>query len=66
MILVEIDQMLNLFSQLMENLKDPRKKVKSARSNRIGGVKVSMFASSAVYRGFEQRSGQTTGYAIGI
>jgi hypothetical protein len=50
----------------MKNLKDPRKKVKSACSNRIGGVKVSMFASSAVYRGFEQRSGQTTGYAIGI
>ena len=35
-------------------------------SNRIGGVMVSVFASSAVDRGFEPRSGQTKNYEIGI
>ena len=35
-------------------------------SNRIGGVMVSMLASSAVDRGFEPRSGQTKDYEIGI
>ena len=34
--------------------------------NRIGGVMVSMLASSAVDRGFEHRSGQTKDYKIGI
>ena len=32
----------------------------------IGGVMVSMLASSAVDRGFEPRSGQTKDYEIGI
>jgi hypothetical protein len=35
------------------------------RMNRIGGVMVSMLASSAVDRGFEHRSGQTKDYKIG-
>jgi hypothetical protein len=34
-------------------------------SNGIGGVMVSVLASSAVIRGFEHRSGQTKGYEIG-
>ena len=34
--------------------------------NRIGGVMVSMLASSAVERGFEPRSGQTNEYKIDI
>ena len=34
--------------------------------NRIGGVLVSVFASSAVDRGFELRSGQTKDYKIAI
>ena len=34
--------------------------------NRIGGVMVSVLASSAVDRGFEPRSGQTKHYNIGI
>ena len=34
--------------------------------NHIGGVMVSVLASSAVDRGFEQRSGQTNDYKIGI
>ena len=34
--------------------------------NRIGGVMVSMLASSAVDRGFEPRSGLTKDYKIGI
>jgi hypothetical protein len=34
--------------------------------NRIGGVMVSVLASSAVDRGFEHRSGQTKDYKIGI
>ena len=34
--------------------------------NRIGGVMVSVFTSSAVDRGFELRSGQTKDYTIGI
>ena len=33
---------------------------------RIGGVMVSVLASSAVDRGFEPRSGQTKDYKIGI
>jgi hypothetical protein len=33
---------------------------------RISGVMVSMLASSAVDRGFDPRSGQTTDYKIGI
>ena len=32
----------------------------------IGGVMVSMLASSAIDRGFEPRSGQTKDYKIGI
>ena len=35
-------------------------------SDRIGGVVVSVVASSAVDRGFEPRSGQTKDYKIGI
>jgi hypothetical protein len=35
-------------------------------SNRIGGVMVSVLASSAVDCGFEPRSGQTKVYEIGI
>ena len=35
-------------------------------SNRIGGVMVSVLASSAVDRGFESRSGQTKDYKICI
>jgi hypothetical protein len=34
--------------------------------NRIGGVMVSVSSSSAVYRGFESRSGQTKNYKIGM
>ena len=34
--------------------------------NRIGGVMVSVLASSSVDRGFESRSGQTKYYKIGI
>ena len=34
--------------------------------NQIGGIIVSMLASSAVDRGFEPRSGQTKDYKIGI
>ena len=34
--------------------------------DRIGGVVVSVVASSAVDRGFEPRSGQTKDYTIGI
>ena len=34
--------------------------------NHIGGVMVSVLASSAVNRGFELRSGQTKDYKIGI
>jgi hypothetical protein len=34
--------------------------------NRIAGVMVSMFDSSAIYRRFEARSGQTKDYGIGI
>jgi hypothetical protein len=34
--------------------------------NRIGGVMVSVFTSSAVDRGFEPRSGQTKDYTIGM
>jgi hypothetical protein len=35
-------------------------------SNLIGGVMVSVLASSAVDRGFEPQSGQTKNYKIGI
>jgi hypothetical protein len=34
--------------------------------NRIGGVMVSLLASSAVDRGFDPRSGQTKDYKVGI
>ena len=34
--------------------------------NHIGGVMVSVLASSAVDRGFESRSGQAKNYEIGI
>jgi hypothetical protein len=34
--------------------------------NRIGGAKVSVFASSVIDRGFEPRSGQAKDYAICI
>ena len=34
--------------------------------NRIGGVMVSVLASSVVDHGFEPRSGQTKDYKIGI
>ena len=34
--------------------------------NRIGGVMVSMLASSVVDRGFDPRPGQTIEYKIGI
>jgi hypothetical protein len=36
------------------------------RFDRIGGVIVCVLASSAIYRGFEPRSGQTKDYEIGI
>ena len=35
-------------------------------NNHIGGVMVSVLASSVVDRGFEKRSGQTKDYKIGI
>ena len=35
-------------------------------NTRIGGVMLSVLASSAVDRGFEARSGQTKNYKIGI
>jgi hypothetical protein len=35
-------------------------------ANRIGGVMISVLASSTVDRGFEPRSGQTKDYKIGI
>jgi hypothetical protein len=34
--------------------------------NRVGGVMVSVLASSAVHHGFDPRSGQTKDYKIGI
>ena len=34
--------------------------------NRIGGIMVSVLASSAVDRGFKPRSGQTKDYTIGM
>jgi hypothetical protein len=34
--------------------------------NRIGGIMVSVLASSALDRGFKPRSGQTKDYQIGI
>jgi hypothetical protein len=43
-----------------------RKQQHTKRTNHIGGVMVSMFASSAVDHGFEPRSGQTKDYKIGI
>jgi hypothetical protein len=45
---------------LLSNVKN------SLHTNRIGGVMVSVLASSAVDRGFEPRSGQTKDYKIGI
>ena len=39
---------------------------KSAKWNRIDAVMVSVLSSSAVYRGFEPRPGQTKDYKIGI
>jgi hypothetical protein len=45
---------------LLSNVKN------SLHTNRIGGVMVSVLASSAVDRGFEPRSGQTKDYEIGI
>ena len=36
------------------------------QKHHISGVMVSMLASSAIYRGFEPRSGQTKDYTIGI
>ena len=38
----------------------------STLRNRIGGVMVSVFASNAVDRGFDTRSGQTKDYKIDI
>ena len=38
----------------------------SNKINRINGVRVSVLASSVVYRGFKPRSGQTKDYKIGI
>ena len=40
--------------------------ITNIRENRIGGIMVSVIASSAVDRGFEPRSGQTKDYKIGI
>jgi hypothetical protein len=39
---------------------------KTTKHNRIGGVIVSVLASSVVDRGFKPRSGQTIDYQIGI
>ena len=38
----------------------------SFRKNRIGGVMVNVFTSSAVYRGFETRLDNTKDFKIGI
>ena len=38
----------------------------SIQGNHVGGVMVSVFASSVVDRGFEPRSGQTKDYKFGI
>ena len=38
----------------------------SFRKNRIGGVMVNVFTSSAVYRGFETRLDKTKDFKIGI
>ena len=38
----------------------------SYNTNRIGEVMVSVLAPSAVYRGFESRSGQTKDYKIDV
>ena len=38
----------------------------SITANRIGGIMVSVLASSAVDRGFKPQSGQTKDYEIGI
>ena len=38
----------------------------TVKQNRIGGVIISVLASSAVDRGFEPRSGQSKDYKIGI
>jgi hypothetical protein len=40
--------------------------ITNIRENRIGGIMVSVLASSAVDHGFEPRSGQTKDYKIGI
>ena len=47
-------------------LEDILSSLQNQISDRIGGVVVSMVASSAVDRGFEPRSGQTKDYKIGI
>ena len=52
----------NIFSQRSINIS----KCVSFNINRIGGVMVSMLASSMVDRGFEPRSGQTKDCNIGI
>ena len=52
----------NMYNEpiLMNVRTSPRK------PNHIGGVMVSVLASSAIDRGFDQRSGQTKDYEIGI
>ena len=40
--------------------------LRTTNYNRIGDVMVSVLASSAVYRGFKPRMGQTEDYEIGI
>jgi hypothetical protein len=40
--------------------------IQQEQNIRIGGVMVSVLASSAVDRGFKPRSGQTKDYEIGI
>jgi hypothetical protein len=42
------------------------RKIENYTTNHIGGVMVTMFASSAVDFGFEPRSDQTKDYKIGI
>jgi hypothetical protein len=50
----------------MYKKKNLKKIVKQKNKHRIGGVMVSVLASTEVDRGFEPRSGQTKDYTIGI
>ena len=56
---IKTNQKKNKKKRTNENRKRPSSKRFSHKRNRIGGVMVSVLASSAVDRGFEPRSSQT-------